>query len=156
MTRAAYSKIVVAVDGSSTSDLALAEAIRNAGQSGATVLALYVVDSATPLFDAGYYDPGQLQKAFVESGERALQSAARRLAAANVPHETQLVNEAAVPGDIGASINEAARKWGADLLVIGTHGRRGVRRLVLGSVAEAVIRQSSMPVLLVRGEATGN
>ena len=58
-----------------------------------------------------------------------------------------------VPGDIGASINEAARQWGADLLVIGTHGRRGVRRLVLGSVAEAVIRQSTTPVLLVRGEA---
>ncbi|MNT96676.1 hypothetical protein D3C72_2388300 [compost metagenome] len=58
-----------------------------------------------------------------------------------------------MPGDIGASINEAARLWGADLLVIGTHGRRGVRRLVLGSVAEAVIRQSTTPVLLVRGEA---
>lgn len=153
MTGAAYNKIVVAVDGSSTSGLALDEAVRVAGSGGGTVLALYVVDSATPLFDAGFYDPGQVQKAFVESGQRALEDAARHLAAANVKHETRLVSEAAVPGDIGASINEAARQWGADLLVIGTHGRRGVRRLVLGSVAEAVIRQSTMPVLLVRGES---
>ncbi|UIF86004.1 universal stress protein [Cupriavidus sp. UYPR2.512] len=153
MTSMAYSKIVVAVDGSSTSDLALGEAIRVAAPGGATVLALYVVDTGTPMFDAGYYDPSQLQKAFVESGQRALQAASQRLAAAGVAHETRLVTEAPVPGDMGASINEAARQWGADLLVIGTHGRRGVRRLVLGSVAEAVLRQSTMPVLLVRGEA---
>ncbi|MGH8785663.1 MAG: universal stress protein [Cupriavidus necator] len=153
MTSTAYSKIVVAVDGSSTSDLALGEAIRVAAPGGATVLALYVVDTGTPMFDAGYYDPSQLQKAFVESGQRALQAASQRLAAAGVAHETRLVTEAPVPGDLGASINEAARQWGADLLVIGTHGRRGVRRLVLGSVAEAVMRQSTMPVLLVRGEA---
>ncbi|MBP0622940.1 universal stress protein [Cupriavidus consociatus] len=153
MASAAYSKIVVAVDGSSTSVLALAEAIRVAAPGGATVLALYVVDTGTLMFDVGYYDPSQLQKAFEESGKRALQDAAQQLSAAGVPHETRLVSEAAVPGDIGASINDAARQWGADLLVIGTHGRRGVRRLVLGSVAEAVIRQSTMPVLLVRGEA---
>lgn len=156
MSGAAYNKIVVAVDGSSTSTLALDEAVRVAGPGGATVLALYVVDSATPLFDAGFYDPSQVQKAFVESGQRALQEAARHLAAANVKHETRLVSEAPVPGDIGASINEAAHQWGADLLVIGTHGRRGVRRLVLGSVAEAVIRQSTMPVLLVRGEGAAD
>ncbi|MGY2489733.1 universal stress protein [Cupriavidus sp. CP313] len=153
MTSTTYSKIVVAVDGSSTSDLALGEAIRVAAPGGATVLALYVVDTGTPMFDAGYYDPSQLQKAFEESGQRALQAASQRLAAAGVAHETRLVSEAPVPGDLGASINEAARQWGADLLVIGTHGRRGVRRLVLGSVAEAVMRQSTMPVLLVRGEA---
>ena len=153
MTSTAYSKIVVAVDGSSTADLALGEAIRVAAPGGATVLALYVVDTGTPMFDAGYYDPSQLQKAFEESGQRALQAASQRLAAAGVAHETRLVTEAPVPGDMGASINEAARQWGADLLVISTHGRRGVRRLVLGSVAEAVMRQSTMPVLLVRGEA---
>jgi len=63
------------------------------------------------------------------------------------------VTEPAVIGDIAASLNEAAREWQGDLLVIGTHGRRGVRRIVLGSVAEAVIRESTMPVLLVRGKA---
>ncbi len=156
MTSALYSKIAVAVDGSTTSDLALREAIRVAGQGGAKVLALYVVDNATVLFDAGYYDPSQIERAFAESGQRALEAASARLAAAGISHETTLVKDLPVTGDVAASLNETARQWGADLLVIGTHGRRGVRRLVLGSVAEAVIRQSSMPVLLVRGEVAGD
>lgn len=156
MTSAVYKRIAVAVDGSSTSDLALGEAIRVAGAGGATVLALYVVDNGTVLFDAGYYDPSQIERAFAESGQRALDSAAQRLAAAGVAHETKLVKDLPVTGDVAASLNDTARQWGADLLVIGTHGRRGVRRLVLGSVAESVIRQASMPVLLVRGEASAD
>jgi nucleotide-binding universal stress UspA family protein len=152
MASTAYSKIVVAVDGSSTSDLALQEAIRVSGGSGATILALYVVDNAMVLFDAGYYDPSQIERAFVESGTRALEAASKVLGEAGAKFETRLVTEPAVVGDIAGSINAAANEWGGDLLVIGTHGRRGVRRLVLGSVAEAVIRQSTMPVLLVRGK----
>lgn len=149
-----YGKIVVAVDGSSTSDLALQEAIRVAGGGGATVLALYVVDNGVMLFDAGFYDPSQIERAYVDSGKKSLEAAGQVLGAANVKFETRLVTEPAVIGDIAGSINAAAKEWGGDLLVIGTHGRRGVRRLVLGSVAEAVIRQSTMPVLLVRGRET--
>ncbi|MGO4764501.1 universal stress protein [Cupriavidus sp. 2KB_3] len=152
MTSTAYNRIVVAVDGSSTSDLALREALRVAG-GGATILALYVVDNGVMLFDAGYYDPTQIERAFADSGKRALEAAGKVLADADATFETKLVTEPAVAGDIAGSINEAARGWGGDLLVIGTHGRRGVRRIVLGSVAEAVIRQATMPVLLVRGQA---
>ncbi len=151
MASKAYSKIVVAVDGSSTSDLALQEAIRVASGGGASILALYVVDNGVMLFDAGFYDPTQIERAYIDSGKKALDAAARVLGDAGVAFETRLVSDPAVIGDIAASINAAASEWGGDLLVIGTHGRRGVRRLVLGSVAEAVIRQSTMPVLLVRG-----
>lgn len=155
MSSKAYGKIAVAVDGSSTSDLALQEAIRVAG-GGGTVLALYVVDNGVMLFDAGFYDPTQIERAYVDSGKKALEAASRVLGNAGVAFETKLVTEPAVIGDIAASINAAASEWGADLLVIGTHGRRGVRRLVLGSVAEAVIRQSATPVLLVRGKETAD
>jgi len=154
MTDAAYQKIMVAVDGSSTAERALDEAIRVARLSSAQVLALYVVDNGQVLFDAGYYDPSQLRNAFAESGKRALEAAAQRLAAAGVAHKTRLVDDPAVIGDVAASLNVVARDWGADLIVMGTHGRRGVRRLVLGSVAEALIRESTTPVLLVRGDAT--
>ncbi|AZG13127.1 MULTISPECIES: universal stress protein [Cupriavidus] len=156
MSGKAYSKIAVAVDGSSTSDLALQEAIRVASGGGGTILALYVVDNGVMLFDAGFYDPTQIERAYVDSGKKALESAGQLLGNAGVAFETRLVTEPAVIGDIAGSINAAASEWGADLLVIGTHGRRGVRRLVLGSVAEAVIRQSTMPVLLVRGEAAAD
>lgn len=152
MSIKAYSKIAVAVDGSSTSDLALQEAIRVASGGGGSVLALYVVDNGVMLFDAGFYDPTQIERAYVDSGKKALEAAGGMLGSAGVKFETKLVTEPAVIGDIAGSINSAASEWGADLLVIGTHGRRGVRRLVLGSVAEAVIRQSTTPVLLVRGQ----
>lgn len=153
MTNAAYKKIVVAVDGSATSDLALNEAIRLAGAGDAEVLALYIVDNGQLMFDVAYYDPTPVMHALAESGERALAAAAQRLAAQGVSYETRLVTEQAVGGDIAGSVNEAASNWGADLIVIGTHGRRGVRRLVLGSVAESVMRQANVPVLLVRGQA---
>ncbi len=153
MTDAAYKKIVVAVDGSATSDLALTEAIRVAGPGDAEVLALYVVDNGQILFDAGYYDPTPVLQALADSGERALAKAAQRLAAEGVRHQTRLVRQQTVAGDIAGSVNEVVSDWGADLIVIGTHGRRGVRRLVLGSVAESVLRQASVPVLLVRGKA---
>ncbi|MCA3188193.1 MULTISPECIES: universal stress protein [unclassified Cupriavidus] len=152
MSSKAYSKIAVAVDGSTTSDLALQEAIRVASGGGGTVLALYVVDNGVMLFDAGFYDPTQIERAYVDSGKKALEAAGSVLGSAGVAFEAKLVADPAVIGDIAGSINAVASEWGADLLVIGTHGRRGVRRLVLGSVAEAVIRQSTMPVLLVRGK----
>ena len=91
-----YSKIVVAVDGSSTSDLALQEAIRVASGSGATVLALYVVDNGVMLFDAGFYDPSQIERAYVDSGKKSLEAAGQVLGAANVKFETRLVTEPAV------------------------------------------------------------
>ncbi|KTD42196.1 universal stress protein [Legionella parisiensis] len=49
-------------------------------------------------------------------------------------------------------IIEAAKNWPADLIVVGTHGRRGYQHLLLGSVAEGVIRNAPMPVLLIRGK----
>ena len=59
---------------------------------------------------------------------------------------------AAVPGGVADQVMEEAAAWRADLIVIGTHGRRGVRRLILGSDAEQVLRSAHIPVLLVRGE----
>jgi nucleotide-binding universal stress UspA family protein len=54
-------------------------------------------------------------------------------------------------GSVGAAITQYATQWPADLIVIGTHGRRGIRRLVMGSDAEYIVRTASVPVLLVRG-----
>ena len=54
-------------------------------------------------------------------------------------------------GPVGAVIAKYAEQWPADLIVLGTHGRRGIRRLVMGSDAEYVVRTARVPVLLVRG-----
>jgi nucleotide-binding universal stress UspA family protein len=57
-------------------------------------------------------------------------------------------------GDPGVEVLQAAKRWGANLIVMATHGRRGLRHLVLGSVAEHVVREASCPVLTVSPKAT--
>ena len=69
---------------------------------------------------------------------------------AGITVDTQLVE--AFGGRAGEHILQAAQEWPADIIVCGTHGRRGLRRIVLGSDAEYLVRRSPVPILLVRAE----
>ncbi len=91
----------------------------------------------------------QLEHDLHERGERILKDGADTARQQGVDVETRLVETPA--GSVGSMIVELAANWPADLIVLGTHGRRGVRRLVLGSDAEYVVRRTPVPVLLVRG-----
>ena len=148
-----YKKILVAVDGSATSKLALAEAVRLAKAFQSTVRAVYIVDSPAMLFDVGYYDPTELRKSFIQAGTTLLGEIEESLAKDGVPQETALVETEGIGEDVAAALQRDAAKWGADVVVIGTHGRRGLAHAMLGSVAEKFIRQATTPVLLVRGPA---
>ena len=77
-----------------------------------------------------------------------LEEARTRAAAAELQVETVLYDDLGLP--VEERILTAAQNWPADLIVMGTHGRRGVKRAMLGSSAEAVLRASPIPVLLVR------
>jgi nucleotide-binding universal stress UspA family protein len=147
-----FKHIVLATDGSSASRAALDTAVRLAREHAAVLTAVYVVDPY-PYLGLGEANP---------MGLHAYLSAAREHAAAA---HSQVLREVAVaaPGvdlrlalleDVHAAegIVAAARTAGADLLVVGSHGRRGVDRVLLGSVATRVLRQSPVPVLVVRGE----
>jgi len=79
---------------------------------------------------------------------KILDQARTRATAAELPVETVLYDDLGLP--VEERIVMAARDWPADLIVMGTHGRRGVTRAMLGSSAEAVLRTSPVPVLLVR------
>ncbi|WP_296228532.1 universal stress protein [Ralstonia sp. UBA689] len=148
-----YKKILVAVDGSETSKLALAEAVRLAKSSGGTVRAVYIVDSPAMLFDVGYYDPSELRKSFIQAGTQLLAETEAALTKDGVPQETALVETDGIGEDVAAALQRDAAKWGAEVVVIGTHGRRGLAHAMLGSVAEKFIRLATTPVLLVRGPA---
>jgi len=148
-----YKKILVAVDGSATSKLALAEAVRLAKAFQSTLRAVYIVDSPAMLFDVGYYDPTELRKSFIQAGTTLLGEIEESLAKDGVPQETALVETEGIGEDVAAALQRDAAKWGADVVVIGTHGRRGLAHAMLGSVAEKFIRQATTPVLLVRGPA---
>lgn len=148
-----YKKILVAVDGSETSKLALAEAVRLAKAFQSTVRAVYIVDSPAMLFDVGYYDPTELRKSFIQAGTTLLGEVEAGLAKEGVAQETTLVETEGIGEDVAGALQREAVKSGADVVVIGTHGRRGLAHAMLGSVAEKFIRQATTPVLLVRGPA---
>ncbi|AQV94000.1 MULTISPECIES: universal stress protein [Cupriavidus] len=150
-----YQRILLAVDGSRSSDLALSQAIIIARATGAEVKALFVVDDSDVFFEASYFNPKELVDNITAHGRKALDAAAARLSEAGVRNSVQLDKKPVSPGRISLTIVTDADAWNADLIVLGTHGRRGVRRLLMGSVSEGVLAKTSKPVLLVRSEVEG-
>lgn len=143
-----YHHILVCVDGSPTSNKALASAVALAQGSDARLRIVYSVDELVYL--TGYEASAEVGKILRDNGEKVLTDALQSAARSGVPAETQLLD---VPGErLGDLIAREARSWPADLVVVGTHGRRGVGRLLLGSGAEEIIRLSPVPVLVVRGD----
>jgi len=145
-----YQKILVPVDGSDTSLAGLQHAILLAKDQQAAVCLLHVVHDYL-LADGrhGIVKSGELLRELRERGEEILKDAAALAARQGVASDQQIVESPM--GPVGAAIAEFAERLPADLIVIGTHGRRGLRRLVMGSDAEYVVRTTSVPVLLLRG-----
>ncbi|WP_042883176.1 universal stress protein [Cupriavidus necator] len=146
-----YSKIMVAVDGSRNADLALAEAVQIAKACGSEIAVVHVIDNDYLRCDPLFIDPDELRRALRDNGKALLKAACDRVEAQRIPCVARLIDEPAAIGDISTVVEQAAQEGGAELLVIGTHGRHGTRRLLLGSVAEGLVRHTRLPVLLVRG-----
>ena len=146
-----YQHILVPVDGSQTSHLALREAIKLSGSGKAELRIVQIVEEVTPLLDVELLNVDALREAVLESGRLILAKAETVAREAGVPATTRLI-EARPGARIANVIADEARAWPADLIVIGTHGRRGVDHLLLGSVAEGVIRIAPTPVLLIRSK----
>ncbi len=145
-----YQRILVPVDGSSTSDNALQEAIKLINGHPAQLRLVHVVEDLQFLDTEGYVDYAELRDLTRKIGERALAKAKQRVQQADITVETSLLE--ANGERIARVIDAEAKSWSADLIVIGTHGRSGFNHLLFGSVAEGVVRGTSVPVLLVRGE----
>ncbi|ANJ75086.1 universal stress protein [Ralstonia insidiosa] len=149
-----YDRILVAVDGSPTADRALDEAIQLALKLDAELIIAHVIDNNYLRYDVGYIDVAGFTEMLIESGKQIVASAKAKAEKAGARVKTALVNDPLGAFDVGYAIEQAARDADAKLLVLGTHGRRGFRRILLGSVAESVTRQSTLPVLLVRAVPT--
>lgn len=146
-----YQRILVPIDGSATSERALQEAIGLAAGK-AQLRLVYAIEEVYPLDAEGfaYIDYEALREAVRSTGERTLAQAAEKVRRSGITAEAALLD---VPGErVAGVIDKEALSWKADLIVIGTHGRSGLSRLLLGSVAEGVVRGASVPVLLVRAE----
>lgn len=144
-----YQKILVPVDGSTTSNCALQEAIKLAQQHHAQLELVHVFEDILYWVDESYVNYAELQETVRESSEKILTEAQALVQQAGLTPETKLLE--AKGQRIANVIVTEAERWQADLIVIGTHGRSGFSRLLLGSVAEGVVRTATMPVLLIRG-----
>ena len=148
-----YRRILVAIDGSPTSEIALREAITLAKDQAATLRLVHVVDLGPAYMNvetASQLDEYEL--ALRAAGEQVLAKALASARAAGLDTESKLVAIITINERASDAIAAEAERWPADLIVIGTHGRRGFRHLMLGSVAEGVVRVANQPVLLIRGQ----
>ena len=144
-----YRRILVPLDGSRTSQLGLGEAVRLAKSQGSTLRLLHVVDELVLMTAPEMsYDIADLIEVLKEEGRRILEKGAAHARKHGVKVQTSLVET--FGGRAAQTIIDEAKKHHASLLVLGTHGRRGMKRMVMGSDAEEVVRNSPVPVLLVR------
>lgn len=145
-----YARILVAIDGSAHSTHALRHAAGLAHGLSAGLRILHVLDiGLLPYGPELSIDVDALLDARYAAAEKILAAARDSVQAPGVTVETRLLDTATPTRHVAAAIAEEAASWPADLLVLGTHGRRGVERWLLGSVAEGVARRAGVPVLLV-------
>lgn len=145
-----YSRMLVAVDESATSRHALQQAIELARKLPASLRMIHVVDmSWLPLGPEVAIDTAALSAARRGVGENVLAAARDVAAQAGFEAEAGLIDTATPLQRIAEAIAQEATRWGADLVVLGTHGHRGFQHLMLGSVAEQMARRSAVPVLLI-------
>jgi len=144
-----YQRIMVAVDGSDTAERGLQEAIRLAKDQKARLAIAHVIDIVVVNGEEGFSET--VIDTMREYARDTLDKARKAAQDAGVEADAQSPEIVTSGYRVADKIVELAREWKADLLVIGTHGRRGFSRMLLGSVAEGVVRMAPCPLLLVRG-----
>lgn len=145
-----YQRILVPVDGSGPAGKSLAHALTLAANQGASIKLITVVDEAIGDYMGGelaWIDPQTLRDNLVRGARKVLDAALEQAQAAGLPTESELIESP--EGHIGRTILEAAEIWHADLLVIATHGRHGLTRLLLGSTTETLLRKGNLPMLVI-------
>ena len=146
-----YKRILAPVDGSAASNNSLNEALRLAKDGGARLCILHVIDGIAFRSEKNPFTA--TADGYRESGRKLMAELKAYVQKKGVAAE--LLTEENLSGRAADSIVGVAKKWRADLIVMGTHGRRGFSRLILGSDADLVLRTATVPVLFVRPGRAG-
>jgi nucleotide-binding universal stress UspA family protein len=146
-----YGKILVPVDGSETSTLGLNEAIKIAKTQGSQLRLVHIVNEyiLDCTYSAGIYATSLIES-LRNQGQTVLDLAEAAALRQGLKPECVLLES--IGGRAADLILAQAQGWPADLIVMGTHGRRGLVRIALGSDAEAVVHGATVPVLVVRSK----
>ncbi|HZW61174.1 MAG TPA: universal stress protein [Candidatus Babeliales bacterium] len=147
-----FKHILVAVDGSETSNLAMQTAIKLAKDQHAVLHVVHVADEFLDVSEGVAIDFDKYEKSIRDHGQVILHKMEALADEAKIAVKIHLIEITDYADHIPEKLVEAANIHHADLMIIGTHGRRGFRRFLLGSVAEGVARLASVPVLLIRGK----
>jgi nucleotide-binding universal stress UspA family protein len=143
----AIERILVATDFTETSDRALDFGVELARKFGATITIVHAYQiPAMGFADGGYIAGAEVAAQLSTAGQNRLDSVVAGKKISGVPMQAVLRE-----GVAWEEVNAVAKEIDANLIVIGTHGRRGLARALLGSVAENVIRTSTTPVLVIHG-----
>jgi nucleotide-binding universal stress UspA family protein len=147
-----YKKILVPIDGSDTAMVGLKEAVKLAEAQGSQLRLFHVVNEFVLdySYGAGLYGTNLIES-LREGGKKTIQQAEAYVRQQGVAVDSVLLES--IGGPAADLIVAQATEWPADLIVMGTHGRRGLRRLAMGSDAEGVVRAATVPVLLVHATA---
>jgi nucleotide-binding universal stress UspA family protein len=148
-------RILVPLDGSDTAELGLWQVIELALalKEPPHIILLNVIEAPMQIPEASFgYDAGSVASSLRQYGEAVLDKARARCEAAGLSAEVEVQDAS---GRVADTVVDRARARNCDLVVLGTHGRRGPSRWLMGSDAEIVVRHSSVPVLLVRNQRSG-
>ena len=147
-----YQRILVPVDGSDCADRGLSEAMALARLTGARIRLVHVIDEPFVAIGADMAAGATEDLVAIarEAARQVLANATDKVKRAGITVDDVLLDS--FDGRLCDLVVSAVEDWSADLIVIGTHGRRGVDRFLLGSGAEQILRLSPVPVLLVRHE----
>ncbi|MBT9551764.1 MAG: universal stress protein [Hydrogenophaga sp.] len=144
-----FKKILVPTDGSALAQSAATTAAQLAKSQGAEVIGVYVIDPF-PYIGMGEASAAGLQSYLTESRNlagQALEALGKVCAAEGVPFAGDTIERNVVY----EGVIETAQAEGCDLIVMASHGRQGVKALILGSVAQKVLTHAKVPVLIVKG-----
>ncbi|MBV6271848.1 universal stress protein [Alcaligenaceae bacterium CGII-47] len=144
-----YKKILVAIDGSDVADHAFESALQFAKTENAELFVLHIIESPQFYLPEVGIDPASIYEALVAEGGHITQHARDRLKNEGVRGQAGVLDNFLSGHATVDQIQHMAEEFHADLIVLGTHGRSGFKRLMLGSVAEAFVRMSTRPVLLI-------
>ena len=146
-----YQQILCPVDGSETSHSGMQEAILLAKTLNAQLRFLYVIDLYFPIMNtSGEIDMVYIDDILRKHGQKVLLQAEEDAKIAGVKADSKLAET--IGHRVSTLILDEAKSWPADLIIMGTHGLRGIERIVMGSDAESVVRKCSVPVLLVKNK----
>jgi nucleotide-binding universal stress UspA family protein len=144
-----YKHILCPIDGSETANAGMHEAIQFAKEHNAQLHFLHVIDTYIPIVDmSGDFNITYMIDILRENGEKIIRNAVSAAEKAGLHTDAKTIES--VGGRTASYIVQEAEEWPADLIIMGTHGLRGISRLVMGSDAENVLRTCNVPILLVK------